>query len=492
MSAIRSIVVVGNGVAAALAAALLACRLERTGISVTLIAGGSDPHGLGPVGSAIATRPGFGRVLSMLGLDEQAVLVATDGAYTLGPVFSGWRGDGHGWMLPHGAIGAPIGPVAFNQLVHRLRSEGHGIALADFAIAAVAAQSDRFALPGDDPASVSSLIDHGLSFDTALLTVLLQQLAVSKGVRIDPRSVIGVERDDDGIARLRTDCGSAVTGDFFVDATGDDALLTTSPWQDWRAWFPCDRALIGSVADGQAPLPFTHCGATADGWRLSVPSDGARSDILFQASAYGSDEAMAERFAIPVDRSVYVPAGRRATFWDGNCVAIGTAGCAIEPLHAVALHNVADAIDRLVTLFPDAKYQPILASEYDRQTVAQAERTRDFALLHYRLAGRDEPMWHDTIQAPLPDSVAWKLDQYRSRGRITLYDDETFDRDEWVMLLDAMGVRARRHDALADLIPGDQLVRHLSHLRGAIVEAVRAMPTHQAALRAAKSFRSVA
>ncbi len=447
------VVIVGNGLGAALAGLLLAKVAQ-----VTIVAGGDDRHGLGPVGTTIATRPGFRDVLAGLGLAEDRVLAATGGAWSLGQVFSGWRGAGRGWMLPHGAIGASIGPVPFHQLALRVRAEGGRLALADHAVAAVAAQSGRFA--------PLASIDHGLSFDTAALADLFAARAAAAGVVRAAAPLAQVDRDT-GATRLRLADGSIVTGDLFLDLTGAQALLSRDHgWHDWRHWFPCDRAWIGRVADEAAP--FTHGGAGATGWRSSVYAHGVRGDVLFHAAG------APEEPGLPLLAEMPVRAGRCARLWQGDTIAMGAAAAEHAPLYPLALEQLAAAVGRLRSLMPDRAGEPLLAAEYDRRTIAELEGARDFALLHLWLAGRSA--------APLPDAAAWKLDQYRSRGRIEMFDDESFSAAEWAMLFDAMGVVPERRDPLADLIPAERLARHLAASREATVAAVRTMPSYAAVL----------
>lgn len=481
MSERRSIIVVGNGLGAALTAAMIARRTKGSA-QVAVVPGGDDPHGIGPVGTTIATRPAFRAVLANEGLAEDVVLAATRGAFSLGQAFSGWRGPSHGWMLPHGDIGAPIGSVAFHHLLHRWRTEGNRAPAADYAIAAVAAQSDRFARPSDDPASPLSALDYGLTFDTDALADVFRRQAASLGVNFDSVPVVAVDRK--GRTRLQLRDGRTVTADLFLDLTGAQALLSADHgWHDWRHWFPCDHALVGRASDSQPPMPFTHGGATAIGWRSSVAIDGARGDVLFVAGAFAGRDAAAHELALPVLSEMPVRAGRCERFWQGDVIAMGAAGFGLDPLHPVALELLAAGIERLLALFPETSDEPLLAAEYDRRMTAKVERTRDFLLLHYALSSRTEPMWRAVRDAPLPDSLAWKLDQYRSRGRVSRLDDEVFDDAEWAMLFDANGVIAQRRDALADLIPADRLERHFARLREAIVAAVRAMPDHGTALR---------
>ncbi|MBL7372824.1 tryptophan 7-halogenase, partial [Escherichia coli] len=85
--------------------------------------------------------------------------------------------------------------------------------------------------------------------------------------------------------------------------------------------------------------------------------------------------------------------GRRAAAWTGNVVALGAAAMLVEPLHGWNLALLRNALDRLIGLLPAAPNGPEPA-EYNRLTAREADRVRDFAILHYKTNGRiGEPLW---------------------------------------------------------------------------------------------------
>lgn len=86
-------------------------------------------------------------------------------------------------------------------------------------------------------------------------------------------------------------------------------------------------------------------------------------------------------------------------------------------------------------MLPDRAMAPIEAADFNRQTLAEAERVRDFLAMHYRTATRPEPMWRAVAQAAPPPSLAHTLAQFEERGRLPFYEEETFTRDSWAAVL---------------------------------------------------------
>ena len=60
---------------------------------------------------------------------------------------------------------------------------------------------------------------------------------------------------------------------------------------------------------------------------------------------------------------------------------------------------------KVVTMLPDQHMAEVEAADYNRQTLAEAERVRDFLAAHYRTARRAEPMWRAVAQAVPPPSL---------------------------------------------------------------------------------------
>jgi tryptophan 7-halogenase len=455
--------IVGGGVAGWMAALALVRALPGTRID--LIETEGPDWSLGPFGPAEASLPDFPHWLADHGVDENALLRAARGSFALGTAFSGWAGPEADWFLPFGTIGAPLAGTGFHQLAARLRAGGHALRLADFSLAAIAAASGRFARPSDDPRSILSSYGYGLHLDRAGLAATLRAAS-----GIGPAGTFRAFADD----QVTLHDGTRIAADLWLDCSGPAALLAGGgDWESWAEWLPCDRVVESwNPAEG-VPPPYGHAGAFEAGWQRTVPLVGGQGGALFYASGHLPAQPGAVSFA----------QGRRTQAWRGNVVALGAAATLVEPLHGWNLALLQNALARLIGLLPAAPGGPEPA-EYNRLTAEEADRLRDFAILHYKTNGRTgDPLWDAARTTPVPETLRHKLDLYESRGRVPLYDEELFEAEDWIAVLDGQGVRPRRHDALADAIPEEALAQHASHIRALILDAVRAMPHHGATLR---------
>ncbi|HUG45191.1 MAG TPA: tryptophan 7-halogenase, partial [Sphingomicrobium sp.] len=166
-----------------------------------------------------------------------------------------------------------------------------------------------------------------------------------------------------------------------------------------------------------------------------------------------------------------------------NCVAIGDSAIAIEPLEWTNLHLAHSAIDRMVAMMPDRDCNPVELWDYNRQCSAEAERARDFAILHYAVAQRDgEKFWSEAAQNP-PASLAHTLAQFRERGRLPFYEEETFARDSWVAVLLGQGVIPRRIDPLIDSVSEQESEIAMNRMRASIERLAGSAPPADAYLQ---------
>jgi tryptophan halogenase len=491
---VHDIVIVGGGSAGWMSAAALATALASPDgrYRIRLV----ESEEIGSVGVGEATIPMIQRFNRFLGIDEEAFLRATHGTFKLGIEFEGWGAPGQRYIHGFGRVGQNLADVPFHQYWLAMRRQGRAAPLGDYALACAAARAGRFRHP--DPAlGASPLADvaYAYHFDAAAYAGYLRTLATERGVERTEGRIVEVERaPDGGVAALRLADGARIAGELFLDCSGFRSLLLGQtlgvPFEDWSHWLPCDRALAVPCEPAGPLLPLTRSSARRAGWQWRIPlRHRTGNGHVFCSAHMGEDEAAATLLANLDGRALAEPrlirfrTGRRKLAWERNVVAIGLAGGFLEPLESTSLHMVQTAIARLIEFFPDAGFAQADIDAYNRQSAFEAERIRDFIILHYHQNGRDEPFWRACAAMAIPDSLRRKIELYRSHGRLLRDGDELFAETGWLQVFEGQGLRPLRDHPLAGLRDADAVAAYLDGVRDVVGNCVRAMPAHEDYLR---------
>lgn len=466
----HEITILGTGFVGWLTAAALARSQAGHGSSITLVPVPGPDDSLDPFGPGTILMPGgLEAMAALIGANPADILREGGGGFSLGTAFQGWTSPDTSHFLPFGDTGADLNGVGFQHLVWRARAAGISVRMTDYALAALAAQAERFALPSPDPRSVLSTLTPGAFVDLRRLTALARRQAQQAGVRLSPAPLAQVQRRADGtVSGLVLADEHVVGGDWFLDTSGPRALLAAADneWVDWRPWLPADRCSVERVATDGAPPPYALHRAEPDGWSRHLPLRGEA-----WVTRLGGQGPIACR------------SGHRARPWEGNVTALGAAAGLVDPVGGGGLALTLTALQRLITHYPVQPGQGREAASFNRQTVEEMERVRDFSTLCFTLNGRQgDAFWEAARRIDLPHELAHKLALYESRGRIPLYDGELFERADWMNLLDARGVRAQRCDILANALSDAAILAHLERMRSVLLRAVAAMPPHGRAL----------
>jgi len=444
------------------------------------------------VTGALSTLPSLRSFHALLGLDEAALMAATRATYRLGTRFSDWTPSAS-FCDAFGEIGASLEGVGFHHYWTRLRQAGDATPLDDYSLAAVIARLGRFAGPDPDPRSPLSTLTYGLHLDAGLYVDVLRRLALQGGVAASAGEVVEVVRDGQTgrIAAVVLADGERVEAELFVDCTGPAALLIgDEPFEDWSTLLPADRAVrITAPVHGDAP-PLTEIEAIAEGWRWRIPlRDRLDSGLTYRAELTSDEAAVtAARAGLPSEgaskpRFTSIRNGRRVRAMVGNCVAIGGAAGMVEAMDGADVHLIQSGVTRLIALFPRPGGAPVAAEEYNRLGAETFERVRDMAILHYRRAGRrDGAIWDLGRDAPVPEKLAYRIAQFESRGRVVMYDEETFLEPSWITAFIGHGVLPGRYDPLADRMPLERARMTLDRMRQIFRQTAERAPTHAEAL----------
>lgn len=486
--ALRRIVVAGGGSAGWMAAASLATALQGE-CRIELV----ESDEIGTVGVGEATIPPIKTYLQGLGLDESAVLRATGATAKLGIEFVDWSRQGHRYFHPFGQFGIGFDQVPFHHWWLRERLTNDGAPLDAYSMGAVMAAAGKFAHPSQQPRMVQSTFDYAYHLDAGLFARLLRTLAEARGVTRTEGRIAGVERDGErgAITALCLADGRRVAGDFFIDCTGFSALLLGQAmevgFEDWSRWLPCDRAWAVPSAPIVSPPPFTRSTAKPAAWQWRIPLRHRTGNGLVFCNSFLSEQAACDALLAGIEgESLAEPnllrfrTGRRERFWNGNCLALGLAAGFMEPLESTSLHLVQTGITRFLALFPDRGGDPLAAEEFNRLTGEEYERIRDFLILHYHATDRPEELWRQCrITAP-PESLAYRIAQFRAGARLVSPGPELFQNANWLAVLIGQEIYPWQWTPLVEQRPDVPAADRLATIRQAMIDAAAEMPTHRA------------
>lgn len=484
---VRSITIVGGGTAGWMAAALLAKRLERQNIAITVI----ESSAIGTVGVGESTTPAIRDYFRAAELDELTVMAASNATIKLGLQFEDWTGAGSAFFHPFGLYGVASNNVAFHHYWLKLRAAGDQRPIGDYCLATQLAAANRF-LPPPRPAPDYAFFDWAVQFDAGLFAQYLREVSVSRGVRhVDARVRQVLRNGETGlIAGVETDEAGTFEADLFIDCTGFRSLLLgqalEEPYIAWTDLLPCDRA-VAMRCERDGPLtPYTRAIAMPAGWRWRIPlQDRVGNGYVYSSSHISDDEAVAaltgslEGDAVGEPNLLRFVTGHRRRFWAGNCVALGLSAGFLEPLESTSITLIFSGIERLLQLFPDRGFDPALAEDYNRITTLEHERIRDFLLLHYWGAKRPEPLWRAVRETELPDMLAHKVRMFTHRGRMVRYEWDAFQDPSWLSMFAGLDLLPERWDPIADYFPDEEVRDALARIRDQIAQGLRSSTSHQ-------------
>jgi tryptophan halogenase len=488
---LRSIVIVGGGTAGWMAAAALARVLEGSGCRMTLV----ESEAIGTVGVGEATIPSLPAFHGLLGVDERDFVCATRATFKLAIQFRDWRRIGESFLHPFGPYGLDGNHELFQAYWLKRRQEGRASPLEEWSVSGLAASLGRFAVPASNGPAALRYLSYAYHLDATLYAGFLRGYAQKRGVRRIAGEIVDVALDGGGLVEsLRLRDGRSIGGDFFIDCSGFRALVIgqalKTGYIDWSHWLPCDRAVAVQCESAAAPVPFTQVTAREAGWQWRIPLQHRLGNGYVYSSAHLSDEQAVARLTdslqgrpLAEPRLLRFAAGRRASAWVGNCLALGLAAGFLEPLESTSIHLVQTGLGRLFALFPDLDCDPAISAEYNRLTALEYERVRDFLILHYADSKReDTAFWRDCRALSLPEALAYKRELFARTGRIARLQEETFLPASWLAVLTGLDVWPQRHEPLIDFFAAAGAPARFESMRQQIRAAVEALPAHAAYL----------
>ncbi len=484
---IRSIVIVGGGSAGWMAAAALSNALTN-GCEITLI----ESDEIGTVGVGEATIPTIKLFNQTLGIDEREFVRETQGSFKLGIQFVDWAKLDHIYFHPFGSYGRPFDYGAVHQYWVYSGAYDSGISFDDLCMAWAMAREGKFSLPSTDQRSVLSTFEYAYHFDAGLYAAFLRRYSEARGViRHEGKVAVVKQNGDTGfVDSVKLDDGREFAADLFIDCSGFRGLLIEGAlktgYEEWTHWLPCDRALAVPCASNGEPTPYTRSTAREAGWQWRIPLQHRTGNGYVYSSSYISDDEAASTLLANLDgkalgdpRPLRFVTGRRKLHWNKNVVAVGLSSGFMEPLESTSIHLIQANISKLLALFPDRDFDPLVTAEFNHIAHNETERIRDFLILHYKLTQRDDsPLWRYTANMDIPDTLQFKIDHFRKYGRLIARENDLFGPASWSAVHIGQLNIPQRVDPLLDF-RGNDGREWMNKLKAAMAYEASRQTTHQ-------------
>jgi len=484
---IRKIVIVGGGSAGWMTAAALSNALAGN-CDIRLI----ESENIGTIGVGEATIPPIRLFNQNLGLDEREFLRATKGSFKLGIQFVDWARIGHSYFHPFGPFGKDFDALPLHQFWLALHASGDNLSLDDLSMAWGAAKRNKFAHPLNDPRSIGSTFEYAYHFDAGLYARMLRDYSEKRSVTRIEGKIVDVRLDPESgfVKSVIMEDGQEEDGELFIDCSGFRGLLIEGAlktgYVDWTHWLPCDRAIAIPCAHGGDFTPYTRSTAHSAGWQWRIPLQHRIGNGHVYCSTYMEEEEALSILKSNLDgpegaepNFIRFKTGMRRKFWNKNVVAIGLSSGFMEPLESTSLHLIQAGVSKLLALFPNRDFDPLIVDEYNRIATTEFERIRDFLILHYKLNERtDSDFWRYCATMDIPDSLQWKIDHFRSYGRLLAREMDLFGPPSWLAVHIGQLNWPRSQDPLIEYRP-DNGQEYLHKLANAIASAAETMPSHK-------------
>ena len=487
---IRHIIIVGGGTAGWMAAAVLSRLKKGPNLDITLV----ESEAIGTVGVGEATIPPFVEFNQLLEVDEREMMAASQASFKLGIQFQNWGKQGDSYIHPFGAYGYNIGGISFHHIWRRFREEGDKRPIQVFNLETMAAHFGKFAKTEDYARDDLPPVNYAYHLDAGRYAQYLRKYAEARGVVRQEGRIGDVALDPESgfVSSVKLESGQKLAGELFIDCSGFRGLLIEQAlktgYEEWTHWLPCDRAvaLPCNRDDGSPPPPYTRATAHSAGWQWQVPLQHRNGNGHVYSDAFmTADEAhdilvnnIAGKPTADPNHLRFVT-GHRKKFWNKNVVALGLSAGFMEPLESTSIHLINTGVNKLISLLSLKGVTQTQEDAFNRLTLKEYTRIRDFLILHYNATSRDDSeFWNYCRTMSVPDSLTEKIELFKMNGQIFREEDELFTETSWAAVMMGQGIMMGGHNAVADTLGVAETSKEFDEMEKSIRFVVQNMPAH--------------
>lgn len=391
----QNIGIVGGGTAGLVTALILKTKFPFK--NITLIK--SDKIGI--IGVGEGTTEHWSHFMNFVGIDRDDLIAKTDATLKYGVMFENWT--------PNSFLHAV--PDQINQIRLGQYLAGYGKIISDNTSNKKIVNSQS---AWNKKVDLDSL-PYQFHFNTFKLNDYLENICVSRDIKIIKDEIIGVNLNNDNISSIQG-TNQQYNFDFYIDCTGFKRLLIDklgAKWQSYSKYLKMNSAIAFQTEDTEEYNPYTLAVAMDYGWMWRIPVWGRWGNGYVFCDEY-IDEHQAKKevekylgHEIEVRKSVKFDPGCLDKTWIGNCVAIGLSSNFVEPLEATSIGSTINQVFLLMHYLQNYSQQSIAV--YNKKTNDILENIRDFIVLHYMVSKQNSKFWKDIQSIEVPPHLKSNL-----------------------------------------------------------------------------------
>jgi len=444
MKSEKKIVIVGNGLAAWLSAAMISYEIKekKANHRVCIV----ESKKTLPVGVGEGSIPSLVPVLERLGID----LTKINATYKLGIEYTNWYSE----------AASP-----FNKWYHTFSFPGW----MEENLSAMINYDNFFSKieKASDEEKSKSLLDnaYALHFDTHCLTQELKKKVLLSGYcDIIPGTVNKVNLSEEGIQSINLDNETVLKGDYYLDCTGFNRVLISQfdpKFTDYSNVLLCNSALAFVQEPKEEKITFTVATALSSGWKWEIPTtEKTGHGYVYSSEFISEDEATKELLAsvgvsenksLNIKKFAWEPKILERPFIK-NCFAIGLSSGFLEPMEALSI----DITRNLIQNFLSHLFFHRNNDSLNRKISSYAKEAVDYLAAHYQLSKRSEsPFWRyyssnvkaspgmikkisDCKHRYLKRHYPWSEPELHHRKDFPWNTDNIFRPHSWIVMLAGM------------------------------------------------------
>lgn len=387
----NKIVIVGGGTAGAIASTFVK-KYWGDNVDVTLIYDHSKPN----IGIGESLTPQIYNYLNYVGITREELIQNVHATIKLGIKFKNWGISPSEFYHPFTEAPfdgvSPYNFLASYDIVNAIYDNDTCYSKYYF---------DTNRIPTDRNA-VQALHIDGVLFGKFIIDKFKDEMNIIDGI---VEQVIQKENSEE-IDHLILRDGTKIHADFFIDATGFQAVLfnkLNSKWIDKGDWCPLDRCIPNPVFVDHEVMPvYTTAEASKDGWILQVPLSNRWGAGYLYSSKFTKDEDAIQSFSeflkttygteLKSPKIIPFKSGYWERQWIGNCISVGLASGFAEPLEATNIHQLIFQIRQFMDVYNFKSYE-FDANTYNDLMKSFYERVYTFIRFCYSSGRTDSEFW---------------------------------------------------------------------------------------------------